>query len=120
MLIDTGTLPTGDTKQQIKKSKEKNFDPKNILNQSTMRYNQFFSTSIEITITGDFSLHAGDYIFIDSPPTNSKDKNSMDKQLGGYYVISKLCHYISPRSGGYTKLVLCRDSIGRKGSPNPI
>ncbi len=120
MLIDTGTLPNGNTKQQITKSKEKNFDPKNILNQSTMRYNQFFSTSIEITITGDFSLHAGDYIFIDSPPTNSKDKNSMDKQLGGYYVIAKLCHYISPRTGGYTKLVLSRDSIGRKGSPNPI
>ena len=120
MLIDTGTLPTGNTKQQLQKSKEKNFDPKNVLNQSTMRYNQFFSTTVEITITGDFSLHAGDYIFIDSPPTNSKDKNSMDKQLGGYYVISKLCHYISPRTGGYTKLTLCRDSIGRKGSPNPI
>ena len=120
MLIDTGTLPTGNTKQQLQKSKEKNFDPKNVLNQSTMRYNQFFSTTVRITITGDFSLHAGDYIFIDSPPTNSKDKNSMDKQLGGYYVISKLCHYISPRTGGYTKLTLCRDSIGRKGSPNPI
>jgi hypothetical protein len=121
MVIDKGTLPTGDTKQQIEKSRQENFDPKNILSQSTMRYNQFFSAAVEITITGDFSLHAGDYIFIDTPQNNPEDRNSMDKQLGGYYVIAKLCHYISPRSGGYTKLTLSRDSIGRKGSPtNPI
>ena len=41
----------------------------------------------------------------------------MDKHFGGHYVISKLCHYISLRDGGYTKLTLCRDSTGRKGSP---
>jgi hypothetical protein len=117
MLIDKGTLPTGDSKQQIEKSTEQNFDPKNILNQSVMRYNQFFSTKVEITITGDFSLHAGDYIFIDAPETSTKDTKVMDKQFGGHYVIAKLCHYISLRDGGYTKLTLCRDSTGRKGSP---
>ena len=117
MLIDRGTLPTGDTKQQVTKSDQPNFDPKNILNQSVMRYNQFFSTTVQITITGDFSLHAGDYIFIDAPETSTKDTKIMDKQFGGHYVISKLCHYISLRDGGYTKLTLCRDSTGRKGSP---
>lgn len=120
MLIDTGTLPTGSTQEQIGKSEEKNFDPKNILNQSVMRYNQFFSTKVEITITGDFSLHAGDYIFVDAPETSTKDTKIMDKQFGGFYVIAKLCHYISLRSGGYTKLTLCRDSTGRKGSPKPL
>jgi hypothetical protein len=117
MLLDKGTLPTGDSKQQIQKSTEQNFDPKNILNQSVMRYNQFFSTTVQITITGDFSLHVGDYIFIDAPETSTKDTKIMDKQFGGHYVISKLCHYISLRDGGYTKLTLCRDSTGRKGSP---
>jgi len=117
MLIDKGTLPTGNTQQQITKSGEKNFDSKNILNQSVMRYNQFFSTTVQITITGDFSLHAGDYIFIAAPETSTKDTKIMDKQFGGHYVISKLCHYISLRDGGYTKLTLCRDSTGRKGSP---
>ena len=120
MLIDTGTLPTGNSQQQIEKSTEPNFDPKNILNQSVMRYNQFFSTKVEITITGDFSLHAGDYIFVDAPETSTKDTKIMDKQFGGFYVIAKLCHYISLRSGGYTKLTLCRDSTGRKGSPKPL
>ena len=120
MLIDKGTLPTGNSQQQIEKSTEQNFDPKNVLNQSVMRYNQFFSTKVEITITGDFSFHAGDYIFIDAPETSTKDTKVMDKQFGGFYVIAKLCHYISLRSGGYTKLTLCRDSTGRKGSPLPL
>ena len=119
MLLDKGTLPTGDSKQQIEKSTEQNFDPKNILNQSVMRYNQFFSSKVEITITGDFSLHAGDYFFVDAPEISTKDTKIMDKQFGGFYVIAKLCHYISMRDGGYTKLTLCRDSLGRKGSPLP-
>jgi hypothetical protein len=119
MLLDKGTLPTGDSKQQIDKSTEQNFDPKNVLNQSVMRYNQFFSSKVEITITGDFSLHAGDYFFVDAPEISTKDTKIMDKQFGGFYVIAKLCHYISMRDGGYTKLTLCRDSTGRKGSPLP-
>jgi len=118
MLIDKGSLPTGDTTQQIEKSKEENFDPKNILNQSVMRYNQFFSTQVTITITADFSLHAGDYIFIDSPELSSKDNPEMNKQFGGFYVIADLCHYISLANGGYTKLTLVRDSVGRKGTPS--
>lgn len=120
MLIDCGSLPTGDTKQQIGKSKEQNFDPKGILNQSVMRYNQMFSTKTTITISGDFSLHAGDYIYIDSPELSNKDTQEMNKQFGGFYVVAELCHYISLENGGWTKLTLVRDSVGRKGSPIPL
>lgn len=120
MLVDCGSLPTGDTKQQIQKSKEENFDPKGILNQSVMRYNQMFSTKTTITINGDFSLHAGDYIYIDSPELSNKDTQEMNKQFGGFYVIADLCHYISLSKGGWTKLTLVRDSVGRKGSPIPL
>jgi hypothetical protein len=63
MLLDKGTLPTGDSKEQIKKSTEQNFDAKNILSQSTMRYNQLFTSKSEVTIPGDFSLHAGDAFY---------------------------------------------------------
>ncbi|MGA1047817.1 MAG: hypothetical protein ACO3UU_07390, partial [Minisyncoccia bacterium] len=115
MLIDKGSLPTGNTNQQIEKSKDQNFDPKNVLNQSVMRYNQFFSTKVTITITGDFSLHAGDLIFIESPELSDKDNQEVNKQFGGFYVIADLCHYISLLNGGYTKLTLVRDSVGRKG-----
>jgi len=116
MLVDKGTLPTGDTKQQITKSTEPNFDPKNILNQSVMRYNQMFNTKTNITITADFSLHAGDIIFIDSPELSNKNTQELNKQFGGNYLIADLCHYINVLKGGYTKLTLVRDSLGKTGS----
>ena len=116
MLIDKGTLPAGDSKQQINKSTEQNFDPKNILNQSVMRYNQMFNTKTNITITADFSLHAGDIIFIDSPELSNKNVQGLNKQFGGNYLISDLCHYINILNGGYTKLTLVRDSLGKTGS----
>lgn len=118
MLIDRGTLPTGPVSEQINKSRDPNFDPKNILNQSVMRYNQFFSTKVTITISADFSLHAGDLIFIDSPELSSKDTQELNKQFGGFYVIAELCHYLSLKDGGYTKLTLVRDSLGKRGSPS--
>ena len=116
MLIDKGTLPTGDSKQQIVKSDQPNFDPQNILNQSVMRYNQLFSTKTQITITADFSLHAGDIIFIQSPELSNKDNKELNKQFGGKYLISDLCHSISITKGGYTELTLIRDSFGKTGS----
>ena len=116
MLIDRGTLPTGDTKQQIVKSDQPNFDPQNILNQSVMRYNQLFSTKTQITIAPDFSLHAGDIIFIQSPELSNKDNKELNKQFGGKYLISDLCHSISKTKGGYTELTLIRDSFGKTGS----
>ena len=116
MLIDRGTLPTGDTKQQINKSDQPNFDPKNILNQSVMRYNQMFNTKTNITITADFSLHAGDIIRIEFPELSNKNVQELNKQFGGNYLIADLCHYINILNGGYTKLTLVRDSLGKTGS----
>lgn len=113
-LIDRGSLPSGSTKQQIEKSDEQNFDPKNILNQSIMRYNQLFSVMTSITIPGDFSLHAGDAIFVDAPEISS-DTKEVSKENGGLYIIADLCHYISPKET-YTKLNLVRDSFGRIGN----
>ena len=67
VLLDKGTLPTGKTEEQIEKSEEENFPYRDILNQSFMRYNQFFAFGATITIPGDFTLHAGDAIFLDVP-----------------------------------------------------
>jgi hypothetical protein len=112
-LIDRGVAPSGNTSQQIEKSEEQNFDPKNILNQSTMRYNQLFSSVVTITIIADFSLHAGDLVYIDAGIPGQK----LGTLNSGYYVIADLCHYISINEGGFTKLTLIRDSLGKKGSP---
>jgi len=112
MLVDTGTLPTGSVRQQIQKSKEQNFEVQNILNQSIRRYNQLFSAMQEITIPADFSLHAGDMIHVDVPGLRSGD-TEVNREFGGLYIISDLCHYITPVET-YTKLNLIRDSFGRK------
>ena len=114
-LLDKGTLPSGDTaQQQIEKSKTENFEYKNILNQAIMRYNQLYSIKTTITIPGDFSLHAGDAIFIDAPELATETKD-VSKENGGLYIIADLCHYISPKET-YTKLNLVRDSFGRIGN----
>lgn len=114
MLIDKGSLPSGSTENQINKSKEPNFDPENILNQSIMRYNQLFTIKKTVTIPGDFSLNAGDTIFIDIPEAGKDKKNQKpNHETGGLYIISDLCHYITP-DRCLTKLNLIRDSYGRK------
>jgi hypothetical protein len=113
-IIDKGTLNTGDTSQQIDKSKTENFEPKKVLNQAIMRYNQLYSIKTTITIPGDFSLHAGDAIFIDAPELASETKE-VSQQNSGLYIIADLCHYVSPKET-YTKLNLVRDSFGRIGN----
>jgi len=115
MLVDTGTLPEGNTKQQIEKSKEVNFDSKKILNQAIMRYNQLYSIKTTITIPGDFSLHAGDAIFIDNPSLTDERTQGVDREFGGLYIIADLCHYVSTQET-FTKLNLVRDSFGRIGN----
>ena len=119
-----GVLPTGDgtgdkQEQLGDKSKELNFDSASILNQSIMRYNQMFFQKVTITIPGDFSLHAGDAIRIDTVEHKETENQScgddVDKKNGGKYIISTLCHYLTP-DNTYTKLVLIRDSVGRTPS----
>ena len=85
------------------------------LNQAIRRYNQLFSGMMEITIAGDFSLHAGDVIFVDIPAVQSERDDTVNKQSGGLYIIADLCHLVNP-DGTWTKLNLARDSFGRKGN----
>ena len=91
-LLDTGTLPTGDVEEQIEKSNEENFDLRNVLNQSIMRYNQFLAFSASITIPGDFSLHAGDAITLDVPLLQQGDTRDVSARDSGLYIITDLTH----------------------------
>ena len=110
-LIDKGTIPTGDSEEQVNKSEEQNFEAQQVLNQGIRRYNQLFSA----TIGGDFSLHAGDAIFVDSPGLTADKDEELNREFGGLYIIADLCHYISSKET-YTKMNLVRDSFGRKGN----
>ena len=118
---DTGTIPTGsglgEDQQQLDKSRLPNFIKSQIVNQSIRRYNQFYASQVTITIPGDFSLHAGDALFVDAPAvTADKSKGEVNQRSGGLYIITDLCHYVSS-DGTYTKLNLVRDSFGRQGTP---
>ena len=112
-LLDKGTLPTGDTKQQIDKSAEENFKGADIENQAVMRYNQFFSSQADIVIPGNFALHAGDMIHLDVPGLSDNRTETPDDQDGGLYIITDICHTITAKST-FTRCNLSRDSIGRK------
>ena len=124
MLLDTGSLPSGDAEkpvaasdQQLEKCESQNYQPAKILAQSVMRYNQLFAALNTITIAGDFSLHAGDAIFVDAPDLQTDTSNDeVNKESGGLYIIADLCHYITPKET-YTKLNLVRDTFGRKCKP---
>ena len=113
MLVDTGTLPSGDTKEQVDKNEEPNFEAQKVLNQGIRRYNQFYASQQTITIAGDYSLHAGDAIYVDTPSIQADKKDDVNKETGGLYIISDLCHYVSPKQT-YTKMNIVRDSFGRK------
>ena len=114
-LVDSGTLPEGDTEKQIEASTKPNFEAVRTLNQSIRRYNQLFSGMMEVTIAGDFSLHAGDVIFVDIFSVQAEKDDTLNRESGGLYIIADLCHFLDA-DATYTKLNLARDSFGRKGN----
>ena len=120
-LASSGQINYGKIEDQLSKSKELNFNAATTFNQSKMRYNQLFAAEITIVIPGDFSLHAGDSVYMDIPLTDTSQSKAcgddVSKQDGGKYLITDLCHFITARDT-YTKLVMIRDSFGRKGNPS--
>ena len=64
-------------------------------------------------IAGDFSLRAGDLIHCEFPELSAEPNMQVNQRSGGIYMISSLCHNITPRET-YTSLTLVRDSFGRK------
>ena len=86
-----------------------------------MRYNQLYASEVTIVLPGDFSLHAGDSVVVDIPQTDVTENKAcgdeVDQRTSGKYLISDLAHYITARET-YTKLVLIRDSFGRKVKSN--
>ena len=115
-LASTGQLHMGKSEEQIEKSKEENLKKSEVVNQSIMRYNQLFASQITITIPGEFSLHAGDCVYMDIPEVSESENKAcgddVNKVDGGLYTIADLCHYITAKQT-YTKLNLIRDSFGR-------
>lgn len=114
---DKGYTPFGsEINDQVDKSKEVNFDVEKIYNQSRMRYNQLFAIQVEITIYGDLFLHAGDVVECYFPEVSYSKTQLTSFKKSGKYLISDLCHYVTPNGPAYTKLGLVRDSFGQKNT----
>jgi hypothetical protein len=109
-----GVLPPGkNLEEQLKKSKENDYDIDSIIRQSSMRYNQLFTQKMSMTITGDFGLRAGDIVYCDFPEMTTNTSKSVSHRKGGLYMIVDLCHLITTNKT-FTRLNLVRESIGRK------
>ncbi len=117
-IVTNGSLPSGDTEEQIENSiTDSDMEILDVKTQSSMRYNQIFSNNCVVTIDGNFKLNAGDSVFLDVPGSIVGKKEKLNKQDGGLYIISALTHFLS-NEGTYTKMILSRDSVERKGKPD--
>jgi len=103
--------------KEVSESKQYDLKKSEILSTAASRYNQLFMVKINITIAADFSLEAGELIFVDFPEQSSKSNPTYNERMSGVYMISALCHRITPGNKDYqaiTSLELVRDSYGRK------
>jgi hypothetical protein len=98
----------------VEQSKEYDVVKSEYTASSASRYNQAFTVKVNITIAGDFSLEAGQIIHCDFPEQSSKTNTMSNPRMSGRYMISALCHRITPQQQSYTSLELIRDSYGRK------
>lgn len=117
-ILDVGAIPKGATsKEQLENWKstpaDPNFDAKNIMVQSIMRYNQLFTIKVNIMIAGDLSLNAGDLIQCEFPDIGNQANKLKNAQSSGIYMIASLCHRLTSKDT-YTSLTLVRDSFGKK------
>jgi len=110
---DTGQVAPGNRGRQLEKKTEENLKPADILIQSAMTYNKIFNLSVEIAVVGDLSLRAGQLVHCDFPEQSSKKEIIANKELSGIYIIQDICHHLTPKQC-MTKMILIRDSYGRK------
>ena len=117
-VLDTGVMPSGITSQEQldawneEKSKS-NFDFKDTVVQSIMRYNQLFTVKTDITIPGDFTIKAGDIIECSFPALSGDESEEVNPETKGKYMVASVCHRVTPDSST-TSLSLVRDSFGGK------
>ena len=71
----------------------------------------------EVDIAPDFSLRAGQTIFIDTSSGTNDESQETNKEIGGKYLIAVVNMRLI-NGKGITKLGLVRDSVGREGKPH--
>jgi len=105
---------TDNVEDQVKKTDEPKYVVEEIFQQAHQNYRQKMNMSIQIIISGDLSLHAGDLVFCGFEELSSKVTTiESNKRDSGIYMIADLCHY-GTKANSFTALHLVRDSYGVK------
>jgi hypothetical protein len=109
-IIDVGTIEK-DVSRVI------NSDPIKYQSQAIMRYNILFTQTMSMMVPLNTNLHAGDIITCNFPKISRGDKEELDKDQSGLYMIKELCHHFDTRAS-YTSMKLIRDTFGKHGTNN--
>jgi len=123
-ILDVGTMvgPGGiagikQLAQWKLKKEETNDKVKERMVQAITRYNQIFSVSVDVMVEANFSLKAGETVWCEFPSLGTKtDRPS--KETSGLYLISSLCHKVTP-DRSWTTMNLIRDSFGVQKAARP-
>ena len=99
---------------QVEKTAEPNYEVQNIFQQAHQSYRQKMNLSVEVLISADLSLKAGDLIYCEFEEMSTKKTASGSKKRdSGIYMIADLCHY-GDVTKAFTGLNLVRDGFGAK------
>ena len=93
-------------------------NPDEFLAQRKMRYNTLFTQDLNIQVSVNTNLEAGDLVKCLFPKTQECPTDDIDQdQLSGLYMIKEIRHHFDTR-GSYSSMRLLRDTFGLYGSNN--
>ena len=78
--------------------------------QNIVRYNLLMTQSVSMMIPCNTDLRAGDIITCEFPKISREDKNEIDRQTSGKYMIKELCHHFESKRS-FTSMTLVRDTF---------
>ena len=109
--IITAVYDVGTMEKDVSKSKEINSDQSKYQSQSLMRYNILFTQTLNVMVSSNTNLRAGDIIECQFPRITQSKSKEYDREISGLYMIKELCHHFDS-SNSYTSLKLVRDTFG--------
>ena len=95
-------------------SKNTNYSPEEYQGQNIVRYNLLMTQNISMTVPCNTDLKAGDIITCEFPKISREDKNEIDQETSGKYMIKELCHHFEAKRS-FTSMTLVRDTFGLHG-----
>mgnify|MGYP001211037321 CR=1 FL=1 len=105
---------TDDVEEQVEKTDEPKYVVEEIFQQAHQNYRQKMNMSVQIIVSADLDLHAGDLVYCEFEELSNKETTvGSNKRDSGFYMIADLCHH-GTKTNSFTALHLVRDSYGVK------